>query len=173
MVRVTTLPVRQDDDAGTEAAQNGGDLQAVFERVLYGTIRQVERLAMAHLENSGGGFGLGLAFGCAAAGTGLRLGSGRGCRCASAKRLLDEQGAAAGLLHVVAVRGDGEDVDVVVMRSLHEVVAQGCWRSQAKMPSLRRSSRRTASAHRDGMLLVGFVRQGVYVGHVERRARAP
>src|SRR6202034_3345656 len=95
----------------------GGDLEAVFERVLDVAVGKVEGFAVGDVEDAGGGFGFGGTLGGGAAGAGFATSEVEDGG-AAAKRVLHEQRAAAGLLDVVAVRGDGEDVKggLVVVR---------------------------------------------------------
>ena len=109
MVGVAALPVGQDDDAGAQAAKGGGELEAVLVGVLDVAVGEVEGFAVSDAEDAGGFGGFGGALGCGAAGAGFALGEVEDAG-APAERLLDEQRAAAGLLHVVAVGCDGEDV---------------------------------------------------------------
>ena len=122
MVRVAALPVGKDDDARTQAAKNGGDLEAVLAGVLDVAVGEIERLAMADAEDARGLGGLAGAIFGGAAGAGLALREVEDAG-APAERLLDEQRAAAGLLDVVAMCGDGEDVH----RRLREI-SGGAWR---------------------------------------------
>ena len=57
-----------------------------------------------------GGFGFGSALGGGATGAGFSAGEIEDAG-APAERLLDEEGAAAGLLDVIAMGGDGKDVE--------------------------------------------------------------
>lgn len=110
MVRVTTLPVGKDDDAGAQAAEHGGDLEAILEGVLDVAVGQIERFAVGDAEDAGSLVGLGFALGRRAAGAALAAGEVKDAG-AGAESLLDEQGATAGLLNVVTVGCDSEDVD--------------------------------------------------------------
>ena len=109
VVGVASLPVGEDDDSGAEAAEDGGDLEAVFEGVLDVAVGEVEGFAMGDVEDAGGGFGFGLALGGGATGAGLALGEVEDAG-APAFGVHGEEGASAGLLDVVTVRGYGEDV---------------------------------------------------------------
>ena len=120
MVGVAALPVGKDDDAGTQAAQDGGDLEAVFVGVLDVAVGEIERFAVGDVEDAGCGFGFGGALGGGAAGAGFALGEVEDAG-APAAGVHDEEGAAAGLFDVVAVGGDGEDIE----RTLHGVKLQG------------------------------------------------
>ena len=109
VVGVAALPVREDDDAGAETADDGGDLQAGFEGVLERAIWKIEGFAVGDLEDCGGRVGFGLTLGGGAPSAGFTAGEiedGGG----EAQSLLDEEGAAAGLLYVISMGGDGENV---------------------------------------------------------------
>ncbi len=110
MVGMAALPVGKDDDARAQAAKHGGNLQAVLVGVLDVAVGQVERLAVRNVQDAGcvGGFGGALGGGAAGAGLALREVEDAG---APAARVHGQQRAAAGLLDVVAVGGDGQDVD--------------------------------------------------------------
>ncbi len=110
MIRVASLPVRKDDDARPKAAKDGGNLEAVGLRVFDVAVGQIERFAVGDVEDARGGLGFRTAFVCGAAGAGLALGEIEDAG-APAARMHGEQRAAAGLLDVVTVRGDGEDID--------------------------------------------------------------
>ena len=71
MVGMAALPVGKDDDAGAQAAEDGGDLEAVGEGVLDVAVGKVERFAVSDVEDAGGCVGFGFAVGCGAAGAGL------------------------------------------------------------------------------------------------------
>ena len=110
VIRVATLPVRQDDDPRTQPAQYGGQLEAVFVGVLHVSVGQVECLAVSDVEDARGCVSLGLALVGRAAGATLaaREIEDGGLH---AERVLDQEGAAAGLLDIVTVGGDSEYVD--------------------------------------------------------------
>ena len=65
---------------------------------------------MGYVEDAGGGVGFGFAVGGGASGAGFALGEIEDAG-APAAGLHGEESAAAGLFDVVAVGGDGEDVD--------------------------------------------------------------
>ena len=110
VVGMAALPVGKDDDAGTKAAQDCGELEAVGEGVLDVAVGQIERFAVGDVEDAGGCVGFGFAVGSGAAGAGLALGEIEDAG-APAAGVHGEERAAAGLFDVVAVGGDGEDVD--------------------------------------------------------------
>ncbi len=109
MVRVPALPVGQDHHAGAQLTQHADDLQAVLPGVFHATVGQIERLTPAHFEDARSGVGLGGALRGRAAGAGfaLRQVEDPGFQ---PERAHFEQRAAAGLLHIVTMGGDGEDV---------------------------------------------------------------
>ncbi len=110
VVGVAALPVGEDDDAGAEAAEDGGDLEAVGEGVLDVAVGEVESFAVGDIEDAGGGVGFGFALGGGAASAGLASREVEDAG-APAARVHDEERATAGLFYIVAVGGDGEDVD--------------------------------------------------------------
>ena len=112
MVRVAPLPVGQDHHAGAKPAQHGGDLEAVFQGILHVAVRQIEGFAMGDAEDLRGGLGLGSSLGGGAAGAGL---AAREIEDAGtpAQGLLDQKRAAAGLLDVIAMCGDGKYVEAI------------------------------------------------------------
>jgi hypothetical protein len=109
MVGMAALPVGQDDYARAETAEDGGDFEAVGEGVFYVAIGEVEGLAVGDVEDSRGGVGFGFAVGCGASSAGFALGEIEDGG-APAAGLHGEESAAAGLLDVVAVGGNGEEV---------------------------------------------------------------
>jgi hypothetical protein len=109
MVGVARLPVRKDDDTGTEAAENERDGDAILKGVGECTVVEVESLTPANSQDAGGFVSLtGAAGGCAAR-AGFALGQIENCRAQSA-RSHAQQGSSAGLFHVVAMSGNCEDV---------------------------------------------------------------
>ena len=74
MVGVACLPVGQDDDAGAQTAQDGGDFDAVLEACFRGAVGKVERLAPGDAEEARGFFGFAGAVVGGAAGAGFALG---------------------------------------------------------------------------------------------------
>jgi len=109
VVGVATLPVGQDDDAGSETAEDSGQLEAVLEGVLDVAVGEIKGFAVGAVEVAGGGVGLGLAIGGCAEGAGLALGEIEDAG-APAAGMHGEERATAGLLDVIAVGGYGENV---------------------------------------------------------------
>ena len=97
-------------NAGAQAAKDGGYFEAVFQGVLDVAVREVEGFAVGYVEEAGCGVGFGFAVGGGAAGAGFALGEIKDAG-APASGVHGEESASAGLLDVVAVGGDGEDVD--------------------------------------------------------------
>ena len=110
VVRVATLPVGENDDPWAQTTEDGRDLQPISKGVFHVAVGQVERLAMVHAQETGGGIRFGGALGCGTAGATFapRQVEDAGT---PAQGMLHQQSSAAGLFHVVAMRGDGEDVD--------------------------------------------------------------
>ena len=86
VVRVAALPVREDDDAGTQAAEDCGDLESIFVGVLDVAVGEIERFAVGDVEDARCGRGFGCTIGRCTACAGLALRQVRGCRCASRGR---------------------------------------------------------------------------------------
>ena len=107
---MAALPVGKNHHAGPKPPQHRGDLQPIFEGVLHVAVGQIERLAMRDAQDLRGGFGLGSALfgGATRAGLAARQVEDPS---APAKRLLHQKSAAAGLLDVIAMRGDGKYVE--------------------------------------------------------------
>jgi hypothetical protein len=114
VVGVATLPVGEDHDARAEAAQDGGDLEAIFQGVLNVAVGEIEGLAMGDSEDCGRRVGFGSSLGCGAPCAGFSAGEIEDAG-APAEGLLDEEGAAAGLLDVIAMGGDGQDIERTCM----------------------------------------------------------
>ena len=112
------------------------DFDAIFERVCNGAVGQVERLAPAHAENARGFFGFARTFFGGAAGSGFALGQIENGG-AQAARGHAQQGAAAGLLHVVAMSGDGQHIGrlhIGIVSGGHRISRRCCRRrSSASM----------------------------------------
>src|ERR1019366_7690148 len=106
---MAALPVRQDDHARALLANDAGNLNAVGVVVLNPAIRDVERFAPRHLQNARcvGRFA-GARFGRAARSK-LALREVKDAGACALRRHL-QQRAAAGLLYIVAMRGNGEHV---------------------------------------------------------------
>ena len=109
MVGVARLPVRQNHDAGTELPENAHDCDAILKSVGECAVREVERLTPANAEDAGGLVSLACAIVGGAARAGFALGQIENCRAQSARSHAQER-SSAGLFHVVAMGGDGEDV---------------------------------------------------------------
>ena len=109
MIGVATLPERQDDHSRTKTPQNFRDLQASFVRVLEVAVGQVQRFAMSDMQDVAGfdRFRLTLCSGSAGPGLSPREVKDAG---SPTSRLHHEQGATAGLFHVVAMGRNGEDI---------------------------------------------------------------
>ena len=107
------LPVGQNDDARAEQAEDADDGDAVFEGVFDGAVGQVERLAPADAEDAGGFIGFARALVGGAAGSGFALGQIENGGAQAARRHA-QQGSAAGLFHVVAVSGNGQNIGAEV-----------------------------------------------------------
>ena len=104
------LPIGQNHHAGPQLAQNAGDLDAIFERVLNRAVGQVERLPPGNTQNARSVSGFAGAVLCAAARAGLALGQVENGR-AQAAGGHTQQGSSARLFHIVAMGSDGEHVD--------------------------------------------------------------
>jgi phosphoribosylformylglycinamidine (FGAM) synthase-like amidotransferase family enzyme len=110
VVGVASLPVGEDHDARTQASQYGGDLEAIFLSILHVAVRKVEGFAVAYAEDFCGGFCLGSSLGSGAASARFAAREIEDAG-APAEGLLDQEGTAAGLLDVIAMRSDGKDVE--------------------------------------------------------------
>ncbi len=110
VVGVAALPVGKDDDAGTETAEDGGDLEAVLEGVLDVAVGEVEGFAVGYVEDACGIVGFGFALSGCASRAGLALGEIEDAG-APASGVHCEQRAPAGLLDVITVRSYGEDIE--------------------------------------------------------------
>jgi hypothetical protein len=109
MVRVTSLPIRQDDDARTKAAENASDLQPVLPGVLDVAVCEVKSLAVRDAQNACSLCCFAGAIFSRAASSGLTLRQVKNAG-APAECLLNEQRSAAGLFNIVAMRGDSKYV---------------------------------------------------------------
>src|SRR5664279_3466199 len=107
---MAALPVGQDDHARTLLANDAGNLDAVGVVVLDPAIGDVERLAPRHLQDASriNCFAGARFSGAARSQLALRKVEDAGAR---ALRRHLQQRATAGLLHVVAVSGNGEHVE--------------------------------------------------------------
>src|SRR5215831_7409283 len=110
MIGVAALPVGKNHHARPLLANDAGDLDSVGVGILDTPVRNIERLAPRDLQNASsiGGFP-GAAFRRAA----RAQFSLRQIKNAGARTFLShfQERAAAGLLHIVAVRGNGENVE--------------------------------------------------------------
>src|SRR5271170_7103920 len=107
---MAALPIREDDDARTKAAEHRGDLEAIGQSVLDVAVGQIEGFAVGDVEDAGGCVRFGFPVGSGAAGAGLTLGQVEDASVPAAG-MHGKERATAGLFNVVAVSGDGEDVD--------------------------------------------------------------
>jgi hypothetical protein len=109
MVRMAGGPIGKNDDARTDAAQDGDNLKAILPGIFDAAIGDVEGFAPIHPQDARRFSGFDRTFVSGAARPPLSLGQvqngGRDAKGAHA-----EQSAAAGLLHVVAMGGDGKNV---------------------------------------------------------------
>ena len=110
VIGVTALPIGKDDDARAKPAEDRRYLETVFVCVLDVAVGKVEGFAVSNIENAGSFIGLGLAFGCGATGAGFAAGEIKDAG-APAASLHDEERSATGLFYVIAVCGDGQDID--------------------------------------------------------------
>ena len=109
MVRMPPLPVGQNDHPRPRLPNHASDFQSVLPSVLDPTVRDVERSPPDHAQNLRGIVGLaGAVFGRAARAH-LALRQVENARALPALRGF-QQRPAAGLLDIVAVRGNGQDV---------------------------------------------------------------
>ena len=109
MIWMPPLPVGQNDHPRPRLPNHGGDLQPVLVGVLDAAVRNVERAPPTHAQNLGRVIGFARAIFRRAPRPHLALRQVEDARALAALRGL-QQRAAAGLLYVVAVRGDGQDV---------------------------------------------------------------
>src|ERR1700682_95341 len=103
------LPVRQDHDARERLADYGRNLQPVLPCVLHATVRNAEGPTPTYTQDSGGIIRFTGAIVGSAARAHLAWGQVEHAGAVSKLSHL-EQRATTGLLHVVAVSGDGEDI---------------------------------------------------------------
>jgi len=109
VIGMARLAVGKNNDAGAQLSQHAHDFQAIFKGVGDGAVGQVERLTPANAEQSRGLVGFAGAIFGGAAGSGFTLGEIENGGAQTARRHAQE-GAAAGLLHIVAVGGYSENV---------------------------------------------------------------
>src|SRR5437764_7792212 len=106
---MAALPIGKDHDSWPLLAYDSRDLQPVLPGVFHAAIRNIERLPKADLQDLGGFGGFaGPVFG-GAAGAHLSLGEVEDSGAVPLLRHL-EQGAAAGLLYVITMRGNRQNV---------------------------------------------------------------
>ena len=109
MVRMPRLPVRQNEHPRPQFANHRGDLLPIFESVFDAAVGNVERFAPPDAQNLSRIFGFTRPVLHGAAGSHLaarKIEDGGGA--AHLRHL--QQRTAAGLLHIVAVSGDGKNV---------------------------------------------------------------
>src|SRR6266568_983190 len=109
VVGMARLPVRQDDYARTNTTQNVDNLLPVVESVFDCAVGQVECIAPAYAQQSGslGSFAAAIFRGATASGFTSRQIENRS---AKAARGHAQQGSAAGLLHIIAMRRNGQHI---------------------------------------------------------------
>src|SRR5579864_546124 len=112
MVRMPALPIGKDDYTRACAPNHTCDLQAVLPRVLYSPVLDVERLPPRHFQNPCRFIRLPLAVFSTAASSHLAASQIENAGAMPALSHL-QQGPAAGLLHVIAMRGDRQNVEIV------------------------------------------------------------
>ena len=110
VIGVASLPIGQNDDAWTQTAENGSDLEAILVFVLDIAVGKVEGFAVSDVEDAGCRRGLGCTVGRGAAGAGFALSKVEDTG-TPAVGVHGQQSTPAGLFDVVAVGGNGEDVD--------------------------------------------------------------
>src|SRR3954454_23894861 len=110
MVRMSTLPVGKYHDARFQQANDARDLEAVVPRVLHTPVGDVERVAPSHLQDARSFGGFAPAIVGSAARTHLTACQVEDAGAQPALCML-QQRAATGLLYIVAMSGDGENVD--------------------------------------------------------------
>src|SRR3954468_24159423 len=110
MVRMSTLPVGKYHHARFEQANDARYLQPIVPGVLHAAIGNVERVTPRHLQDarSFGGFAAAIVSGAARSHLAARQVEDAGARPALC---MLQQRAATGLLNIVAMSGDGENVD--------------------------------------------------------------
>src|SRR5947209_4436695 len=122
---MASFPVGKDHYARPLLADDTRDLEPVLPRVLNATVGNIERLPPADFQDLCRGFGFASAVLSAPSRAELALGEIEDPgRVTQARHF--EQGAAAGLLHVVAVRGNGKNV-YAHRSSVHLCVSASLW----------------------------------------------
>ncbi len=109
MIRMPPFPVGQDDYPRARLPNHGGDFQPVLLSVLHAPVRNVERPPPTHAKNLGCVIGFARAIFRRAPRPHFALRQVEDAGALPALRSL-QQSSAAGLLYIVAVRGDGQDV---------------------------------------------------------------
>ena len=109
MIRMAGLPVGKNHHARAQMTQHADDLQAVVIGVLDAPVGHVQRLSPAHTEYPPRFVGFARPVFGGTATAGFPAGQVEDGRTQAARRHA-KQSSAAGLLHVVAVRCDGENV---------------------------------------------------------------
>src|SRR6266849_3332436 len=106
---MATLPIGKDQNSGTLLANHACDLQPVFPGVLHASVRNIQRIAEACLQDTGSIRSFASAIVRAASGAHFAVGK---IKDSGEKTALShfEQRAAAGLLHVITMSGQSEDV---------------------------------------------------------------
>src|SRR5689334_16696482 len=107
---MTPLPVRKDHDARSRLPDNACDLQPIFMGVLDAAIGDIERISPTGLQNARGVGSFAGAVICRSTGAHLATREVEDGGAIAALRHL-EQRATAGLFDVIAVRGDGQNVN--------------------------------------------------------------
>src|SRR5207248_1402428 len=112
VVRMSAFPIRKDDHARPLLTDNARDLQAVLPGVFHAAVGDIEGIPPAGFEYLRRHFSFIFAVDCAATSSQLTL---RQVEDAGALALLRsfEERAAAGLLNVVAMSGDCENIQSV------------------------------------------------------------
>src|SRR5713226_1051411 len=119
-----SLPIGQDHDARPSLADYGRDFQTVLPGVFHAAVGNVEGSPPTYTQDSGRIAGFAGAVVGRAARTHLALGQVKDAGAVSELGHL-EQRAAAGLLYIVAVSGDGQDIERL-RRSKGSHVSRGC-----------------------------------------------
>src|SRR5580704_12783508 len=114
MIRMPSLPIGKNNYPRSRLPDHAGHIQSVLPRVLDPAVRNVESPPPRHPQNLRSVIGLALAVFCRPAGPHLALGQIENAGDLSALRSF-QQRPAASLLYIVAVGGDGKDVE----RSTH------------------------------------------------------
>ena len=109
MVGMACLPVGKNHHARAQKPEHAHDLQAVFKGVLDVAVGQIEGPPPAHTQNPRRLAGFAGAVFCGAARPGFAAREIQDRSAQSARRHA-QQSAAAGLFHIVAMSGDGQDI---------------------------------------------------------------